>query len=330
MAAQITASTGMTYFMLKYQILLLLTTTRKRNVRGMSRGIGLERLLLISKDGKLSVDFNEVAGQPLCINRSKLATECGVIIRAFVPLEYKSWTKIPLHDRETLMERVKDKFWVDLSVPYIWNFMHVSTGKRYNSYRGLMSKYFKESKFETIEEAKAMPYLGVSQDKWEWLCDHFSSDEFKKRSLAGSSNREKVQYNHCSGSMAFAVRHEMKKQLGDHSSIQVFYETHTKVIDKATKERIWLSDETRSRYDKMIELKWQCMEEGSEPRDEEDICVEVLGKKRKRRHVIAMQSNEETEELREKVRKQDEQIKQLKEDQASFRQDMLNRLGPVL
>ncbi|KAI3947076.1 hypothetical protein MKX01_032178 [Papaver californicum] len=223
-----------------------------RFYRGMSRGIKLERLLQISNDGKLSVNLNEAAGQPVYINRSKLATECG------------------------------GKFWVDLSVPYIWSFVHMSMGKRYSSHRGLMSKYFKET---------------------------------------GSSNREKVQYNHCNGSMAFIVCHEMITPLSKYSL------RHIKVIDKVTKEQIWLSDEARSRYDKMIEIKQQDMEEGSKSRDEKDICVEVLEKKRKRRHVIAMQSNEETEELREKVRQQDEQIKQMKEDHASFKQDMLNCLG---
>lgn len=151
--------------------------------------------------------------------------------------------------------------------------------------------------------------------------------KLQKRSLAGSANREKVQYNHCSGSMAFVVRHEKSMESGNYSPIQVFHDTHTRVIDKTTNNRIWLSEEARSRYDQMLALKEQSMEEGSEPRDEDDICAEVLKKKKTRRHVFVLQSNQETEELREKVRKQEEEIRKMKENQALFQQDVLNRLG---
>ncbi|MCL7049264.1 hypothetical protein MKW94_025585 [Papaver nudicaule] len=92
MASQITASTE---------------TTSRRRGRGRSRGVGLENLLGQEKEGKLSVNFNEAVGQPVCLNRKKLTSELEVIVRSFAPLEHKSWTKIPLHDRETLMERVK-------------------------------------------------------------------------------------------------------------------------------------------------------------------------------------------------------------------------------
>ncbi|RZC76201.1 hypothetical protein C5167_001172 [Papaver somniferum] len=303
------------------------STSKKRNTRGISRGVGLERLLAMTTDRKLPVKFKESAGEAVCFNRSKLAIESGVIVRSFAPLEYKSWIKIPLHDREALMERVK--FWVDLNVPFIWDYLHRSMGKKYNSHRSLMCSYFKSlvDSSHSIEQIKANPYKDVPHDKWEWLCNHFSSPEFKKRSLAGSKNREKVQYNHCSGSMAFVVRHEQSMESENHSPIQVFHDTHTRVIDKTTINRIWLSDKARSQYDQMIAIREQSMEEGSEPRDEGDICAEVLGKKKARRRVAVMQSNQETEELREKVRRQEEEIRKMKEDQALFQQDVLNRLG---
>ncbi|RZC91974.1 hypothetical protein C5167_029118 [Papaver somniferum] len=201
-------------------------------LREISRGVGLERLLAMTKDRKLPVKFKEsgqVMGGP--------------------------------------------------QRPFIWDFLHRSMGKKYNSHRSLMSSYFKSlvDSSHSIEEIKAKPYKDVPQDNWEWLCNHFSSPEFKKRSLAGSANREKVQYNHCSGSMAFVVRHEQSMESGNYSHIQVFHDTHTRVIDKTTNNQIWLSDEAHRRYDQMLVLKEQSMEEGSEPRNEDDICAEVLG-----------------------------------------------------
>ncbi|MCL7051409.1 hypothetical protein MKW94_007059 [Papaver nudicaule] len=175
--------------------------------------------------------------------QEKLTSELGVIVRSFAPLEHKSWTKIPLHDIETLMERVKAKFWIDMTVPYVWDFVHNSMGKKYNSYRSTMNSYFADvMKDHPIERVKYMSLEGVTKDKWAWLCNHFNSGEFKKKSLAGSNNRKKVKYNHCSGSMSFVARHEMEK---------------------------------------MIALQIQGKEEGVEPRDEAEICAEVLGRKKK-------------------------------------------------
>ncbi|MCL7050884.1 hypothetical protein MKW94_021150 [Papaver nudicaule] len=242
----------------------LLETTSRRRVRGRSRGVGLENLLGQEKEGKLSVNFNEAVGQPVCLNRKKLTSELGVIVRSFAPLEHKSWTKIPLHDRETLMDRVKAKFWIDLTVPYVWDFVHNSVGK------------------------SIIPDL-----------------------ITG----KKLKYNHCGGSMSFVARHEMKKQeTGDPSLIQVFYDTHTRVINKETKERIWISDEAQIQHEKMIALQIQGREEGVEPRDEAEICAEVLGRKKKRRRSVDTHAHQENEALRE-------------QDQDEWRTDMMTRIA---
>ncbi|MCL7040693.1 hypothetical protein MKW94_007766 [Papaver nudicaule] len=289
-------------------------TTSRRRVRGRSRGVGLENLLG-QKEGKLSVNFNEAVGQPVCLNRKKLTSELGVIVRSFAPLKHKSWTKIPLHDRETLMERVKAKFWIDMTVPYVWDFVHNSMGKKYNSYRSKMNSYFADlMKDHPIERVKDMPFEDVTKDKWAWLCNHFNSDEFK--------------YNHCGGSMLFVARHEMKKQeTGDPSLIQVFYDTHTRVINKETKERVWMSDEAQIQHEKMIALQIQGREEGVEPRDEAEICAEVLGRKKKRRRSVDTHAHQENEALREQLRKQEEQIRQMKLDQDEWRTDMMTRIA---
>lgn len=130
----------------------------------------------MTKDRKLAVKFKESAGVAVCFNRRKLATEYGVIVRSFSPLEYKSWKNIPLHDREALMERVKDKFWVDLSVPFFWDFLHRSMGKKYNSHMSLMSSYFKR----LFDSSHSIEKLKISHTK---MCPRISGSGFATTSL---------------------------------------------------------------------------------------------------------------------------------------------------
>ncbi|KAI3884219.1 hypothetical protein MKX03_028742 [Papaver bracteatum] len=86
--------------------LMICTTPTLRNVRGSTRGLKLDALIASNK-GKLYVRFSELEGKPDCENASLLASECGVIVRSLAPLQYKLWSKIPLRERDALIERLK-------------------------------------------------------------------------------------------------------------------------------------------------------------------------------------------------------------------------------
>ncbi|KAI3917525.1 hypothetical protein MKW98_021287 [Papaver atlanticum] len=237
----------------------------KRNVRGRSRGIDLDDWT--AKYGKLPIKFSNIAGEPISTNRCKLSTECGIIVCDFAPRQYASWKKIPENDRVVLIERVKDKFELDITRPAIKKYLNDCMARRYNNYRTQMSAHFKICK--TIEEARSKPFENVSLENWFWLCDHFSSGKFKKRSVVGSNNRKHVKYNHFGGSREFQVRLKKKKVLGVQAAkIQTFQENHTHI-----KEGI---------------VAWGTP-------DENEIYYEVLEKKSKRRRKRRL-SDEEIEE----------------------------------
>ena len=49
---------------------------------------------------------------------------------------------------------------------------------QFRNWRSDLHKHFK--KFQTVEEAKRNPHENVSnKEDWEYLCDRFSSEEFK-------------------------------------------------------------------------------------------------------------------------------------------------------
>ncbi|KAI3890685.1 hypothetical protein MKW92_017293 [Papaver armeniacum] len=297
----------------------------KRNVRGRSRGIDLDDW--IAHNGKMPIKFSDVTGEPISTNRCKLSTECGIIVRDFAPMQYTSWKKIPEHERVVLIERVNDKFELDIMRPSIKKYLNDCMGRRYSNYRTQMSAHFKKSK--TIEEARSKPFENVSAENWLWLCDHFSSDKFKKRSVAGSNNRKQVEYNHCGGSRAFQVRLEKKKVLRVQAAkIQTFYDTHTHLKEG---QRVWISETAHVQYDRMVELHEQGIAAGGTP-DENEIYDEVL-KRKSKRHRNRRLSDEEIEELfallatkDDKIKQCEDQVQQMKEDAASFRQNVLNQV----
>ncbi|KAI3871088.1 hypothetical protein MKX03_019830 [Papaver bracteatum] len=297
----------------------------KRNVRGRSRGIDLDDW--ISHHGKMPIKFSDVAGEPISTNRCKLSTECGIIVRDFAPMQYASWKKIPEHERVVLIERVNEKFELDITRPSIKKYLNDCMARRYSNYMTQMSAHFKKSK--TIEEARSKPFENVSPENWLWLCDHFSSEKFKKRSAAGSNNRKQVEYNHCGGSRAFQVRLEKKKVLGVQAAkIQTFRDTHTHVKEG---QRVWISKTAHVQYDKMVEMHEQGIVAGGKP-DENEIYDEVL-KRKSKRHRNRRLSDEEIEELfallatkDEKIKQCEDQVQQMKEDAASFRQNVLNQV----
>ncbi|XP_026441503.1 uncharacterized protein LOC113340592 [Papaver somniferum] len=206
-------------------------------------------------------------------------------------MQYTSWKKIPEHERVVLIECVNDKFELDITRPSIKKYLNDCMARRYSNYRTQMSAHFK--KFETIEEARLKPFENVSPENWLWLCDHFSSEKFKKRSAAGLNNRKQVEYNHCGGSRAFQVRLEKKKVLGVQASkIQTFHDTHTHIKEG---QRVWISETAHVQYDKMVEMYEQGIVGGGTP-DENEIYDEVL-KRKSKRHRNRRLSDEETEEL---------------------------------
>ncbi|MCL7034245.1 hypothetical protein MKW94_026864 [Papaver nudicaule] len=87
-----------------------------------------------------------------------------------------------------------------------------SIGRKYASRRTKMSSHFTllaTAEGATVEDAKKKPYKNVTQDDWNWLCDHvFNTTAFKKRSATGKKARNAVSYNHRGGSKSHAVHME--------------------------------------------------------------------------------------------------------------------------
>ncbi|KAI3905556.1 hypothetical protein MKX01_036465, partial [Papaver californicum] len=90
------------------------------NLWGLIRRPALDALINANK-GKLVVTFSE-------------SSECGVIVRSLAPLWYKSWSKIPVLGRDSLIERVKNKFIMDTYLLMVKEFVEKSMAKKYTNH----------------------------------------------------------------------------------------------------------------------------------------------------------------------------------------------------
>lgn len=90
---------------------------------------------------------------------------------------------------------MKEKFALDLTQEHVKKSLEKQLSDRFRNWRCDLHKHFK--KFPTVVEAKRNPHESVSnQEDWDYLCDRFSSEEFKvKFSMNNHSNLFLIEYS---------------------------------------------------------------------------------------------------------------------------------------
>ncbi|KAK0571449.1 hypothetical protein LWI29_016141 [Acer saccharum] len=101
---------------------MFLFATRKieKKIRGKSRGVRLDRLITFANE-QIHVDFS--SGKPKGPNAEMFSTEIGIVVRSHAPLNVEKWDDIPEEQTQPLIDRVLSKFDVDISRPYIKDWM---------------------------------------------------------------------------------------------------------------------------------------------------------------------------------------------------------------
>ncbi|KAF9602097.1 hypothetical protein IFM89_024864 [Coptis chinensis] len=133
------------------------------------------------------------------------------------------------------------KFDIDLHISHVERAVTRFLGQRFREFRCRLHKFYKKAGSDRRRCEK--PYDGVSLEDWEKITTWFETDKFKvkKLSVQNKGNCAKKVVHHRGGSKSFSNYREEKN--------------------------------------KMLEIKSQPLEEGSEPRTEDEIAEMVLGKK---------------------------------------------------
>ncbi|KAI3917526.1 hypothetical protein MKW98_021288 [Papaver atlanticum] len=144
-------------------------------VRGQLRRIRLEEW--VTQNGRMPIMIDEQSGVLVGGHGSHLDGECDMILHAFAPLGYKSWKQIPLQDRETLIEQLKDNFILDTTRPSVKRFLNYRMSKGYANFKHKMLMHFRN--YATIEETRDNPFGNISPKNWSSLCDLFAVESIE-------------------------------------------------------------------------------------------------------------------------------------------------------
>ncbi|KAL6335763.1 hypothetical protein AAG906_039526 [Vitis piasezkii] len=184
----------------------------------------------------------------------KLSNEIG-LSETTCTVRVEKWKQMP-----------REKFALDLTQEHVKKSLEKQLSDRFRNWRCDLHKHFK--KFPTVVEAKRNPHESVSnQEDWDYLCDRFSSEEFKVKS--------KMPFHHRGGSRSF-IQHglQVSTENGEMvGQIELFKLVHWKSQDG------WINQEARDYYEKMLELQRQPIVEGVVAMTEAEICERVLGQK---------------------------------------------------
>ncbi|KAL6193968.1 hypothetical protein ACLB2K_035052 [Fragaria x ananassa] len=191
----------------------------------------LERRWRISfnKTGQNKLEYcPRVKGPSVRGINSLVAHDIGCAIRSLVGMRASTF-----YD---LGQTEKWKVWNAMSAMFNWILMRAQ--ERYKDWKYQCHKaYLKEG-------SSGMPsdFIG-REDRWDFLCQHFESDAFKKLSLANKRNREEKTMHHHTGSSSIIYTMEEFRIQGEQLPIiKGFEKTYVRAGDEDTTKKYQLQE----------------------------------------------------------------------------------------
>ncbi|KAL0926202.1 hypothetical protein M5K25_002413 [Dendrobium thyrsiflorum] len=216
--------------------------------------------------GKISIFIPEGLNRPVGEHHSKLSREAGIIIRNFTPMQVERWDQISDADKEILLKKLMVKIDLSIEESHVKECVMHTMSKRFSDFRSKAYVHYKKLGGRMLARKKPYKELMERPDVWIWLCNFFESETFKKKSESNSRNRSMLKFVHRMGTKSL-VAHLYEKKL---SRIELYKEEFT------DKEKKWVSEDCRAKYDKMLEIRQKIIDEGGIV-DETIICAKVLG-----------------------------------------------------
>ncbi|XP_042963674.1 uncharacterized protein LOC122297630 [Carya illinoinensis] len=214
--------------------------TSKRG-RGVAKGTEFER---IRKYGKIPLEIKEGKIGPSCNNRTVYTTRVTWIVKHYADMRHVSWNVVDEKEKQELIDRVRADFVLDWTLKNHRRTVMSQLSRAYNAFHyKLHKKYLSYATHE--EAAKANVGGSVEQTVWEWLCNRWGSDSFKKMSRQNKENRAKQMVNHTSGRTSFVVLMERKK---DKNMIDFYKDVHW-----SNKKGRFITPTTEDNYNQMVE-----------------------------------------------------------------------------
>ncbi|XP_073113585.1 uncharacterized protein [Elaeis guineensis] len=234
--------------------LLTIEGTQHRGaVRGPSRGLVLEKYVHTHNEKPKVHIFRD---HPVGTEASIVANEISLYMWNHFPWAAESFKHVAPRYRDALVSHIRDNIdFEDCTDEEVTDTILKMAANRYRDRRCRLHKYCNELQAKGIDPV-TQPYRNWagSSDDWRWLCEHFGSEAFQRRSEANKVNRSKIDSIHTQGSASFAQG--MKRMgLSGVDAYAKFYQN---------KSGEFVIEEARQRHDKEIIIKDERYDENTE------------------------------------------------------------------
>ncbi|KAD0806404.1 hypothetical protein E3N88_43693 [Mikania micrantha] len=124
---------------------------------------------------------------------TQFATECGIIIRNYCPMNFHTWDSIPNDVKNMLYEQLQGRFNLLRSDRVFMEHVNARIHAQWKRTRGTLSEYWKRNGGKTnpqLARSKMKPNCR-SQEDWNHLCDYWELEKTRKYNDQMEANRGK-------------------------------------------------------------------------------------------------------------------------------------------
>ncbi|KAL2515300.1 Uncharacterized protein Fot_29271 [Forsythia ovata] len=182
---------------------------RKR--RGPTQGFQTAHIVKVTQQ-KLEVIIEKKDMRATGPNAPRFANEIGAAVRQYAPLNKIWWKDVTDAEKSPMYSRLENVFVLDYDKrPWIKEVIENDMPIRFKEFRYELHEYYETLIDLPMAEMKAKKHDQVlNQDYWDFLCDYWESQAFKKKSKRNATNRAKLTHGHCSGSRSFLNTQAMR------------------------------------------------------------------------------------------------------------------------
>eukprot|EP00267_Zea_mays_P027212 XP_008655934.1 uncharacterized protein LOC103635194 isoform X2 [Zea mays] len=170
-----------------------------RQLESLSRGLGIKIPIQITEGNK--------SPEPP-IQAAKFASEGGITLRQHIPI-FNHWKEYKKRENEPIIRnyigKVTANFTVDSESMTVEDACldMLKSGQRQMRYR-LKQKYFNGIPANQVRTTSPIP--SMSDNVWRKLVEKWSTPNHKESCVKNKLNREKVQYQQCTGSQSYIAK----------------------------------------------------------------------------------------------------------------------------
>ncbi|KAJ0818372.1 hypothetical protein HanPI659440_Chr00c02g0707451 [Helianthus annuus] len=108
------------------------------------------------------------------------ATECGIIIRNFCPMNYHKWDSVPEDAKALMYEKLEGKFALLRTGAVFMEYVNSRLHAQWKRTRGIWSQHWKQNGGKTNPQlARTKRKSDCRSQEWNHLCDYWELEKTK-------------------------------------------------------------------------------------------------------------------------------------------------------